>query len=854
MIQRQYWKYIIYVMMALYMAYIVASMAYLNKLIGESQNYTIKTSRETRELRTRCNELENVLPGLFSSPDMNFIEIYKELDRQEQKQTNTFSRLEQNFEGDPALIGSLKEALTQLSKSKREAARKLEGNISYELAATYFRNTLRPQIAAIDNMLGEIAHSIDMHAHDIHEKMHSSMHLIILSSIIFGILIVGMTILYDRRGEAAAQELAYREELFRQLARNIDEVFVIAVNGDKFDYVSANSGRLLNISAKELYAQPARLESFLPEVDARWLVDTLNGSHLQSPLERDVSVPSLDKFLKIRIYSISVPSTGQERFIVVISDQTEITRHQQALSGALENAHAASAAKSSFLSHMSHEIRTPMNAIIGMTTIAISRIHDQNRVQDCLGKIAESSRHLLGLINDVLDMSKIESGKLSICNEKFNLHQAIENISNIVRPQTQSRKQNFEILLENLDEENLVGDAMRLNQVLLNILSNAFKFTPEGGNITMKLKQLEKKGNNVRIRFTISDTGIGMSQEFLERLYTPFEQATSKTASKYGGTGLGMPITANLVTMMGGSINVKSKEGEGTTFFIELPFGLTGEQPYKRGYLPPLRILIVDDDPGTCEHAALLLEKMGLSPTWTLTGREAVKMVEEAHEEGKNYDVCLIDWRMPEMNGAATARAIRDVAGDDMLIIIISAYDLTPIEDEARKAGVNDFIAKPFFASTLFDALASATRRLDMETPRDDVNAQPAYNFGGKRVLLVEDNEFNREIGHEFLEMVHVEVDHADNGKEAVEKVTNSPPGYYDLVLMDVQMPIMDGYEATRTIRASSHPEAKTVPIVAMTANAFSEDVAQAVAAGMNAHLAKPIDVNDLYKVLAKYF
>lgn len=623
---------------------------------------------------------------------------------------------------------------------------------------------LRPQITAIDAQLAEIAQSIDQHACDIHAEMDSGMNLVILFSLIFGATIVSMTVFYDRKMENAARELSYREELFRQLVRNIDEVFIIAANAGSFEYVGANIGRVLDLSQKELYADPHSLASFLAPADAAWLEEVLNGPPLENPVERDISSPGLDSFLKIRIYSFRVPSTRQERFIIVISDQTEITKHQQALGDALENAHAASAAKSSFLSHMSHEIRTPMNAIIGMTTIAISRVHDQGRVQDCLGKIAESSRHLLGPINDALDMSKIESGKLSINNEKFNLHQAIDNIHNIVRPQIQARKQNFEILLENVDEENLIGDAMRLNQVLLNILPNAIKFTPEAGQITMKLAQLEKKGGTVRFRITISDTGIGMSPEFLEKLYLPFEQASANTAARYGGNGLGMPITANLVTMMGGVINVKSREGEGTTFFIELPFGLSGEAGYKRDSLPPLRILIVDDDQGTCEHAALLLEKMGLSPSWTLSGREAVQMVRKAYEEGQSFDVCMIDWRMPDMNGAQTAREIRKVAGDAMLILIISAYDLAPIEEEAREAGVNDFMARPFFASTLFDSLALATRRLDRDAAGPDQSAA-AYNFSGRRVLLVEDNEFNREIGQEFLEMVNVEVEHAENGK-----------------------------------------------------------------------------------------
>lgn len=848
-IRRQHWKYFIYVLMALYVVCIVASLSVINNLIRESQDILLKNARETRELRTRLNEMENILPGLFSSPHLQLNDVLKELKRQEDTQARTVRRLESNFDGNPEILKKLKNALAGFASSKREAAHKLEGNFSYELAGAYFRNTLRPHIQTLDVILEELGLSIDKRAHAVQSEIRYGMNLIILSSLFFGALIVGFVIFYDRRMDQAGNALAYREELFRQLARNIDEVFIIAEGKDKFEYIGTNSNRILNLSHQELYRNPGKLTSFLAQEDAEWLEGILTGPLLENVVERNISAPALDKFLKIRIYSIFVPSTRQTRFIIVIGDQTEIIRHQQALSDALENAHAASAAKSSFLSHMSHEIRTPMNAIIGMTTIALSKINDQARVQDCLGKIAESSRHLLGLINDVLDMSKIESGKLSISSEKFNLHKTIENIGNIVRPQIQARRQNFEILLENVDEENLVGDSMRLNQVLLNILSNAYKFTPDGGNITLKFIQLEKKDNHVRFSIIISDTGIGMSQEFLDRIYQPFEQASVDTASKYGGTGLGMPITANLVTMMGGTINVQSQEGVGTTFYLEMPFELSGEDAHRDGGLPDLRILIVDDDKGTCEHAALLLERMGLETDWALNGEEGIAKVKAALETSKPYDVCLIDWRMPGMNGAETAREIRRSVGSDMLIIIISAYDLGAIQEEAQDAGVNAFIAKPFFSSTLYDALVGATRKADSESGQ----AGAGYDFAGRRVLLVEDNEFNREIGQEFLEMVNIEVEHAENGKEAVEKLASSQEGHYDLILMDVQMPIMGGYEATRAIRALHHPQARSIPILAMTANAFSEDVAQAMAAGMNSHIAKPIDVKELYKALAMY-
>lgn len=367
----------------------------------------------------------------------------------------------------------------------------------------------------------------------------------------------------------------------------------------------------------------------------------------------------------------------------------------------------------------------------------------------------------------------------------------------------------------------------------------------------------------MQFRFVIRDTGIGMSQEFIKRLYTPFEQATSSTASKFGGTGLGMAITKNLVSLLGGTIFVKSEEGRGTEFTVELPFGLSGRQLEKgKGELEPLKVLVVDDDYDTCEHACLLLDKMGLRTRWVLSGAEAVKVVQESHVSGDGYDVCFIDWKMPDMDGMETVRRIRNEVGPETLIIIISAYDWGAIEEKARAIGVNGFIAKPFFASNLYNTLTSLTRRtapkreIEVSAPPESETetAHQHYDFTGKHILLVEDNEFNREVAQEFLEMTGATVESAENGSEGVALFTASETGQYDIILMDVQMPVMDGYEATRAIRASVHPDANSIPILAMTANAFNEDVAAAVAAGMNGHIAKPIDVTALYRLLATHF
>lgn len=613
----------------------------------------------------------------------------------------------------------------------------------------------------------------------------------------------------------------------------------------------------MGMPARVLCQDSGRLYSLMTDRDAEWLRSLLQRGTFTEIQERDITLGEKKRQFKIRVYPVFSDGTLTQR-IIVLADQTEALAYQQTLSDALENARNANAAKSSFLSHMSHEIRTPMNAIIGMTTIALTRLDDRGRVQDCLAKIAQSSRHLLGLINDVLDMSKIENGKLSITHEPFNFQMALQGVVNLIQPQTQERRQDFDVSLSGLMKRTArrcfasESDSHQYSVQCRQVHSG-------GGDIRLEVRQIYKKNNSVRFRFIIRDTGIGMSKEFVERLYTPFEQATSSIASKFGGTGLGMAITKNLVSLLGGTIFVKSEEGRGTEFTVELPFGISGrQQDSSRARLEPLKVLIVDDDRDTCEHAFLLLDKMGLRTRWVLSGAEAVKLVHESHECGDDYDVCFIDWKMPDMDGAETARRIRSEVGPDTLIIIISAYDWGPIEAEARASGVDAFIAKPFFASNLYNTLASMTR--SVTHPKAEVSevrqtgvestAPPHYDFTGRRILLVEDNEFNREIAQEFLEMTGATVECAEDGSRAVELFTASKPGQYDIILMDVQMPVMDGYEATRSIRASEHPDAKSIPILAMTANAFSEDVAAAVASGMNGHIAKPIDVSVLYRLL----
>ena len=530
----------------------------------------------------------------------------------------------------------------------------------------------------------------------------------------------------------------------------------------------------------------------------------------------------------------------------------ELKRQQKILQDALLVAQKANDAKRDFLSRMSHEIRTPMNAIIGMSAVAFNYLDDKKRTADCLSKITFSSKHLLMLLNDVLDMSKIENGKLNIRQELFDLKNLVTSLADINYGLATAKGLSFEIVISGFKDELLLGDSMRVNQILLNLLSNAIKFTPKGGSVRLEIRMLRSASDKIWLRFIVKDSGIGMKKEFLEHLYEPFEQADNGIARKYGGTGLGMAITKNLVAIMDGTIEVESQEGAGTTFMVDLPFGVSKVDKKTAAEMEEMRVLVVDDDNDTCEHAVVLLKGMGVNVDWALNGFEAIEKVRSACEDdGRCYDVCFIDWCMPELDGIETARRMRRYVGPDVLIIIISAYDWSGIEEQAKAAGVNAFIAKPFFASNLYNTLLTVSRKPELGFSA--VGNKETYDFGGKKVLLVEDNELNMEIASELLKFVNLQVEHAENGKVAVDIFRNSKEKEYALIFMDIQMPLMNGYDAARCIRSSEHPAAGTIPIIAMTANAFNDDVQAAFDAGMNGHLAKPIDVEVLYKTIARY-
>ena len=532
------------------------------------------------------------------------------------------------------------------------------------------------------------------------------------------------------------------------------------------------------------------------------------------------------------------------------SDTQELNAKLQV---AVEKAESANRAKSTFLSNMSHDIRTPMNAIIGFTTLALSNIDDTDRVKDYLGKTLASSNHLLSLINDVLDMSRIESGKIHLEEVEVNLSDVLHDLKTIVSGQIYAKQLELYMDVMDVTDEDVYCDKTRLNQILLNLLSNAIKFTPAGGTVSVRVRQLAGKVHGCgQYEFRIKDNGIGMSQEFAQKIFEPFERERTSTVSRIQGTGLGMAITKNIVDMMGGTIEVQTAQGKGTEFTVCVPMRAQTEQrPVEKiTELEGLKALVVDDDFNTCDSVTKMLVKVGMRAEWTLSGKEAVLRARQSIEMSDVYHAYIIDWRLPDMNGIEVTRQIRSLH-DDTPIIILTAYDWSDIEVEAKAAGVTAFCSKPMFMSDLRETLMSALG----QKPADAVQRllpEKNADFKGKHILLVEDNELNREIAQEILQEYGFLVDTAENGAVAVEKVSTAAPGSYDLVLMDVQMPIMDGYTATRKIRALDDPARAKLPILAMTANAFDEDRRNALESGMNGFLSKPIVIDDLVQELHK--
>ena len=650
------------------------------------------------------------------------------------------------------------------------------------------------------------------------------------------------------------------------LTRDLIEQDVTCVKDDEVISLLGKAGLQAPCSATEYFEKwkqfvlPESLEEYTNTLDIEYLKSRFEQGEAEVDVDYWSRTEDENGRMCVRQSFIMTRDDMTDDLIAMVvskdvTDQVIKQKEQtEALQDALMHARQANEAKTTFLSNMSHDIRTPMNAIIGFATIAASRIDNKDQVRECLQKVLSSSNHLLSLINDILDMSRIESGKMQIHEQECNISELMHNLVNIIQPQVKAKQ--LELFIDTFEvvNEDVITDPLKLNQIFINLMSNAVKYTPAGGMITFRIMQHTtfKHGYGDYV-FIIKDNGIGMSEEFVKHVFEPFERETTTTRSGIQGTGLGMAITKNIVEMMNGTVTVESEVGKGSTFTVNLTLKLQDVEKNAAQIreLEGLRALVVDDDFNVCDSVSKMLKTIGMRAEWTTSGREAVYRAKVARDEGDSYHTYIIDWQMPETSGVETARKIRSAVGEESPIIILTAYDWTDIEEEAKDAGVTAFCAKPLFMSDLKSALLAANNMDHKAEPEEAV--WKTTDFGGKRVLLVEDIELNREIAEVILTESGFEVESAPDGTDAVDMVKRSEENYYDVILMDVQMPIMNGYEATRTIRSLSRQDVKTLPIIAMTANALEEDKAAALKSGMNDHIAKPLDIELFMEVLGKH-
>ena len=661
-----------------------------------------------------------------------------------------------------------------------------------------------------------------------------------------------------------ASDNASMDLLIKSMVRLLDRFVVCDLENDRY--------RFYNLQGEMIYAPTGTYHDFVEQVAAKYkTLEPLDAlAALISPENIRKNLQDENDIYKFEYCSIDENTYKIASFIPLEWDGTKLVKallasmdvsqekkaeieSHKALKDAYRAAENASRAKTEFLSNMSHDIRTPMNAIVGLTAIAGANIESQDRVVECLGKITKSSRHLLGLINEVLDMARIESGRMSLAEEDFSLPELVDNLLTLTKPAIDEHKHQLEVHIEHIEHEAVCGDSLRIQQVFVNLMSNAVKYTPDGGNITFTIKEKPNGFSELGCyEFSIEDNGIGMTPEFQKIMFEPFSRADDHRTTKVQGTGLGMAIARNIVNLMNGDIQVESAPNKGTKITVTVYLKLQENEKEQEKELLDLPVLVVDDDKTCCESTVATLQEIGIAGEWVLTGKEAVERCYARHETNSDYFAVILDWKMPEMDGIATARKIRERVGEDVTIIILTSFDFSEIEEEARAAGVDAFMAKPLFRSRLTATLRQFTSGKKEENARNYLEDFAKENYAGKRILLVEDNELNREIATEIIGMTGVTIDSAENGKIAVEKVMEAPEKWYDLIFMDIQMPIMNGYEATAAIRALAGSRGK-VPIIAMTANAFAEDVQLAKNTGMNEHIAKPLDLNKLNDVLKQW-
>ena len=650
---------------------------------------------------------------------------------------------------------------------------------------------------------------------------------------------------------AKDREVEYQTRLFdvfaTYLSRNTDDVYMMLDHEtEELEYVSPNVERVLGVKGEGVIdaIQASDMEGDAAAVMAYYdkVCSLAPGETAPSRITERVNPRTGEhKYFLEKAYCADIQ--GRSKRVVYISDRTRERKAQDSLADALRMARAASDAKTAFLGSVSHDIRTPMNAIIGFLALMRDEADNPGMVLEYTQRIDAASQHLLGLINDVLDMNKIESGSATLNISEMHLAEVIDEINTIIRPQAKAKNQAFDISVSHLAYEHLLGDKLRINQILINLLSNAVKYTPEGGTIEMRVEELPQVVNNYsRVRFTVRDNGLGMSEDYLKVIFDPFTREETKATHEIQGTGLGMAITKSLVDLMGGAIHVESRLGEGSTFTVELELRIQEREDNPRFWADHSvgRMIVADDDEEVCRNIVKTMSRTGVVTDYSTDGETAIRMMREAREAGRPYDLILLDWKMPSLDGLETARLIRKNYPEKIPILLLTAYDWGEIEQEAMEIGVDHFMPKPFFMSTFKDAIHRVMGgQKKAEISQSDVVL-------GKNILVVDDIEVNRIILVKILTSLGAVCDTAGNGQEAVEKFEASQPGRYDLILMDVQMPVMNGYEATRTIRAGTDPEARRIPIIAMTANAFVDDVRDAIESGMDAHIAKPVQIDNL--------
>ena len=664
---------------------------------------------------------------------------------------------------------------------------------------------------------------------------------------------------------ALTQQNRSMDMLLQSTVKLVDRYFLCDLSTDEY--------RFFNLLSAHTYPATGRYQDLIVKILAQFkriggdltLEESLRPAHLQEVLRTPDDIyrfeySSLDEtqFKNMAILPVSWKNGKAENVLFVAQDITQEKKleiaSRKALKDAYDAANRANRAKTEFLSNMSHDIRTPMNAIVGMTAIAGANISSPERVADCLGKITQSSRHLLALINEVLDMSRIESGKVVLSEEEFNLAGLVDSLIAMTRSSMDAHHHSFEVRLCKLEHEDVCGDSLRIQQVITNILSNAIKYTPDGGRIVFSIAEQPTHSPGVGCyQFTVEDNGIGMTPEFQKILFEPFTRADDKRTTKIQGTGLGMAIARNTVHMMNGTIDVESELGKGSKFTVTIFLKLQNITSASIEELVHLPVLVVDDDAACCESTVDLLKDIGIDGEWTTSGPDAIARTAARHKAQNDYFALIVDWKMPGMDGVEITRQIRQQVSKEVPIIVLTAYDYSAIEEEARAAGVNDFLAKPLFRSRLTAALKNLVAGHPIVPSHNELEEIAHCDYTGKRILLVEDNDLNREIAKEIIGMTGASIDCAENGKAAVEQFAAMPTGYYDLIFMDIQMPLMNGYEAAAAIRAQTQHGGLTVPIVAMTANAFAEDVILSKNAGMNEHIAKPLDLDKLSGVLRQW-